>query len=552
MGEPASLPLPPGPLAPMAAAGKLPAGEAAGDDAPVAGAFQQLLEAEPSAQADAAVANPPALAAAGKRLPAKPGASAAAEAAPDDVAPMMAMLAQMPGLPAAADPAPATPPVPLPNALPAGPVTSPQAVPDALTALATRPSTPSTPSTPSAPPVPSTQPELPGLSRDAVADAVEAALRPVVADGTESAGTPALPASLLDAAAGGDGSARRLPPILRTASPGIIPPAPTDAPRLPAATAGALPASALFDLLRGGGASSSARDATGGEILVAASATVAPTAADPTSAAPSSAPGSDATVPLPVPPGVPMPWLPAAANGPGMPIPPVIQADTPPPALAAIVQAAATMAASGPVPASNAASDPAALMQALETAPASPRSAASDAGSGGAPGPGTLQFPAMLAATALHATPTAPAPAAAPLAQPIDPAAGYDDSLGDHLAWMAAQKLGHAQIRVAPEHLGPIDIRVQIDGREVRAEFHSPHAEVRQALESSLPRLRELLGQQGLQLAHAGVGQGQTQGRRGSAAGATGAGSAAEGEPAAATPRPPESRRGRGLLDEYA
>ena len=141
MGEAASLPLPTGPLALMAAAGKLPAGEAAGDDAPVAGAFQQLLEAEPSAQADAA-ANLTALVASGKRLPAK-STAAGAEAVPDDVAPMMAMLAQMPGLPAAADPAPATPPVPLPNVLPAGPVTSPQAVPDALTALATRPSTPS-------------------------------------------------------------------------------------------------------------------------------------------------------------------------------------------------------------------------------------------------------------------------------------------------------------------------------------------------------------------------------------------------------------------------
>lgn len=546
MGEAASLPLSAGPLASVVA-GKLPAGEAAGDDALVAGAFQQLLEVEPSAQADAAAANPPALAAPGKHQPAKPGASAAAEAAPDDVAPMMAMLAQMPGLPAAAAPAAATPSLPLPDALPAGPVTSPQAVPDALTALATRPS---------APPVPSTQPDLPGLRRDAVADAVEAALRPVVADGTESASTPALPASLRDAAAGGDGSARRRPPILRTASPGIIPPAPTDAPRLPAATAGSLPASALFELLRGGGASSSNRGATGGEILVAA-ATVAPTAAGPAGAAPAPAPGSDAAVPLPLPPGVPMPWLPAAANGPAMPTPPALQAETPPPALAAIAPASATVAASGPLPASSAASDPLALMQALETAPAAPRTAASEAGSGEVPSLGTLHFPAMLAATAQHTTPTtAPTPAAvaAPLAQPADPATGYDDSLGDHLAWMAAQKLGHAQIRVAPEHLGPIDIRVQVDGRDVRAEFHSPHAEVRQALESSLPRLRELLGQHGLQLAHAGVGQGQAQaqGRRGSAAGATGAGSTAEGEPATTTPRPPESRRGRGLLDEYA
>ncbi|MCR6496385.1 flagellar hook-length control protein FliK [Thermomonas sp. S9] len=484
MGEPASLPLPTGPLALVTAAGKLQAGEAAGDaagaDAPVAGAFQQLLDAEPSAQADAP-ASVPAPPASGRRLPAKPAASAAGtEAVSDDVAPMMAMLAQMPGWQAAAEPAAAMPSTSLPNALPAGPVTSPQAVPDALAGVAAHPTA---------------RPELPGLRRDAVADTVEAALRSGVADSAKADDTAALPAALRGA--GDDGATRRLPPILRTASPGIIPPAATEAPRLLAATAGTLS----------------------------------------------------------VPPGMPMPWPPTAANGPAVPIPPAFQADIPLPAHPAIPPASVTMVTSGPVPASDAPTDPVALLQALEGVTVLPRTAASEAGSGEAPGPGAVHFPAMLAATALHATPaSAPTPAApaAPLAQPGDPTAGYDDRLGDHLAWMAAQRLGHAQIRVAPEHLGPIDIRVQVEGREVRAEFHSPHAEVRQTLESSLPRLRELLGQQGLQLAHAGVGQGQAQaqGRRG--AGATGSGSAPEGEPTATAPRPPESRRGRGLLDEYA
>lgn len=154
-----------------------------------------------------------------------------------------------------------------------------------------------------------------------------------------------------------------------------------------------------------------------------------------------------------------------------------------------------------------------------------------------------------------NAMPTAPSPVAV-LPYPASPEAGYGDALGDHLAWMAAQKLSHAQLRVSPEHLGPIDIRIQLDGREVRAEFHSPHAEVRQTLEASLPRLRELLGQQGLQLTHAGVGQGQSQtpGRQRAEEWVFAGPSAFNGDEGAAPSQPglPESRRPRGLLDEYA
>lgn len=137
--------------------------------------------------------------------------------------------------------------------------------------------------------------------------------------------------------------------------------------------------------------------------------------------------------------------------------------------------------------------------------------------------------------------------AAPPLAQPADPQDGYGDALGTHLTWLVERGIGQAQIRIAPEHLGTIDVQLHLDGSRVHAEFFSAQAEVRQALETSLPRLRDLLGQHGLQLAHAGVGQ-----ERGS------------GAPYAAPPArtsPPESEpppqtavfhRRRGLLDVYA
>ena len=162
--------------------------------------------------------------------------------------------------------------------------------------------------------------------------------------------------------------------------------------------------------------------------------------------------------------------------------------------------------------------------------------------------------------TAMHAlgaaqsasTPTA-ALATPQLSQPADPANGYDDGFSGHVVWLAGQRIGQAEIRVVPDHLGAIDIRLQMDGNNVRAEFHSSQPEVRQALEASLPRLREMLGQQGLQLAHAGVGQGQSDQRQsgdGAPRPGHGGGLALPGE--AGSPLPPDFRRARGLLDVYA
>lgn len=141
---------------------------------------------------------------------------------------------------------------------------------------------------------------------------------------------------------------------------------------------------------------------------------------------------------------------------------------------------------------------------------------------------------------------------AAPLALPADPDAGFDDGFGARIGWLADQRIGRAEIRLNPEHLGAIDVRLQIDGSKVSAEFQSAHADVRHVLESSVGRLREMLGQQGLQLTHADVGQGRG-GEQGERA-ATARGGDLQSEPDAGLgdlqdPRPTLSR---GLLDEYA
>lgn len=185
---------------------------------------------------------------------------------------------------------------------------------------------------------------------------------------------------------------------------------------------------------------------------------------------------------------------------------------------------------------------------------------------GGDAGAGTVDLatapaagiePAALASTTNNTAPVASvrSPAAATVATqtPVALDSGFDDNFGSRIAWMAEQRVGHAEIRVSPDNLGTIDVRLQLDGNRVNAEFHSTQADVRHALESSLPRLREMLGQHGLQLGQADVGQRQPGGQpsNGQASGSAMAGEADRGNEGAWAPGP-AARATRGLLDEYA
>ncbi|MFD0738986.1 flagellar hook-length control protein FliK [Lysobacter koreensis] len=187
----------------------------------------------------------------------------------------------------------------------------------------------------------------------------------------------------------------------------------------------------------------------------------------------------------------------------------------------------------------------------LAAAALTPESAGGAAASAAVDGLSAYDGSSLTAATPLAAAaPLRAAMPTTPLALPANPDAGFDDGFGARIAWMAEQRLGHAEIRLNPEHVGPIEVRVQLDGSRVSAEFHSAHAEVRQAIEASLPRLRELLGQHGLQLGQADVGQrqpGQAHSARASAGG-----HAAATDDAHAPTTAPARMHSRGLLDEYA
>ena len=173
---------------------------------------------------------------------------------------------------------------------------------------------------------------------------------------------------------------------------------------------------------------------------------------------------------------------------------------------------------------------------------------------GTAPG-GTAFAPLLARSVEAPQAAARSAPVVAPAPLPLLLDAEFDDGLGARVTWMAEQRIDHAQIRVSPEALGPIDVRLQLDGHRVNAQFHAAHADVRQALESGMDRLRELLGRQGMELGQAQVGSGSRQGSDGRANArptdaAPALGDATSGD-ASKTVRV-AIPRSRGLLDEYA
>ncbi len=171
-------------------------------------------------------------------------------------------------------------------------------------------------------------------------------------------------------------------------------------------------------------------------------------------------------------------------------------------------------------------------------------------------GPLDLSF---LGAAPAESAPARELPAPSPGAASAEPRAQFAAELGHRVVTMVEQGVNDARLRVHPEHLGPIEIRVRLDGDSAQVTFHSAHGAVRDALADAVPRLRELLADAGFGLDHVDIGAGDPQGFGASGDDARGASVAdlAAGEAGADTPAEagePERRVAitHGLVDTFA
>lgn len=81
----------------------------------------------------------------------------------------------------------------------------------------------------------------------------------------------------------------------------------------------------------------------------------------------------------------------------------------------------------------------------------------------------------------------------------------WADELGTRMLLMSDRGQHSASLRLNPENLGPLEVRIAVRDDQASVWFGSAQADTRAAIEQALPRLRELFASQGLSLTDAGV-----------------------------------------------
>ncbi|MFL6696891.1 MAG: flagellar hook-length control protein FliK [Vitreoscilla sp.] len=172
----------------------------------------------------------------------------------------------------------------------------------------------------------------------------------------------------------------------------------------------------------------------------------------------------------------------------------------------------------------------------------------------------------MDASQAAHQAPPAP-PAQATL--PMAPQApAFAPALGQQIeVWMKGG-VQHAEVQLSPQDLGPIRVKIEMQGDQTRVHMSADVPSTRDALQQAMPQLSEQLGQVGISLTGGGVSdqptfqqsQAQAQAQAGAEGGFGGAGrpgsaghTAGGGlEDIAQAAAARQQAQRRGLLDLYA
>ncbi len=151
--------------------------------------------------------------------------------------------------------------------------------------------------------------------------------------------------------------------------------------------------------------------------------------------------------------------------------------------------------------------------------------------------------------------PPAPRPIVGPeISLPVQEP-GWGKEVAQRVLLMANGRLQNAEIRLSPAELGPLRVQLAIEDGLANVSFQAQHAVTREAIELALPRLRDMLAENGLSLGQASVGDDGVQREA-----RDGAAEPRAGSPVAADDSDLDGRSGStamkrysdGLVDTYA
>ncbi|MDK2123790.1 flagellar hook-length control protein FliK [Chitinimonas sp. DQS-5] len=92
-----------------------------------------------------------------------------------------------------------------------------------------------------------------------------------------------------------------------------------------------------------------------------------------------------------------------------------------------------------------------------------------------------------------------------PVSEPVG-APGWGESVGQKVVMMVGQGQQDVEMQLNPPNLGPLEVKLSLNQGDATVTFLSAHAPVREALQSALPKLQEMLSESGIALVNVQVG----------------------------------------------
>ena len=83
----------------------------------------------------------------------------------------------------------------------------------------------------------------------------------------------------------------------------------------------------------------------------------------------------------------------------------------------------------------------------------------------------------------------------------------WHQDMGERIVWMNTRGISSAEIKMNPQNMGPITVRIDMNQDQATIAFTAQNSDVRTALEASIPKLREMLNSQQVTLADVSVSQ---------------------------------------------
>ncbi|WP_445776249.1 flagellar hook-length control protein FliK [Shewanella sp.] len=84
----------------------------------------------------------------------------------------------------------------------------------------------------------------------------------------------------------------------------------------------------------------------------------------------------------------------------------------------------------------------------------------------------------------------------------------FSPLMKQQLITMVSNGIQQAEIRLDPPELGHLTVKIQIQGDQTQVQFHVAQSQTRELVEQAIPRLRDMLASEGLQLTDSQVSQG--------------------------------------------